>query len=422
MASTGDGPLVDRSPAAARWSHAAPAMTDRPRQERAPRCSAPCDAGGSDRRRVLLISNRVMHYRVSVYNYFWRRFQAHGWEFIVTSSELQQQNQQRCDFPFQLLPFQFARYRDHIRQVAPDAVVLFLHLKDTILWPLVHWLKWRGLPVAVWTKARNLDDPDNPFRNMFFDYLHEIADGLILYTGSLNRFVSARHRNKTFVANNTVNFEDFPEICESKEQIKAELGIPFEKVVLFSGRIGEEQNRKKVDHLIEIFRTLDRPDVGLVIVGSGLSDEWRQRMNPANTRYLGEVHDPGNVQISRIFKMADICSIPGHVGLGLNQAFYWGLPMVTEDGRQPPEIEYLRNGENGFIVPENDVDALRAQIVHLITDDADRRRLSANARRDIMANASIEGMFQGFLNCVEFMAHGRVNSGVDESAADRAVI
>jgi glycosyltransferase involved in cell wall biosynthesis len=373
-------------------------------------------------RRILLISNRVMHYRVSVYNYFWRRFQTHGWDFMVTSNELQLQNQQCCEFGFHVLPFEFARYRDHIRQVEPDAVILFLHLKDTILWPLIHWLKWRGLPVAVWTKTRNLDDPNNLFRNIFFDYLHAISDGLILYTGSLRRFVPARHLYKTFVANNTVNFEDFPDIRESKDEIKAELGVPFEKVVLFSGRIGEERNRKKVDHLIDIFRTLDRSDVGLVIVGSGLSDELHQRMNPANTRYFGEVHDPGNVQISRIFKMADICSIPGHVGLGLNQAFYWGLPMVTEAGKQPPEIDYLRDGENGFIVPENDVEALRTRILQLVTDETELRRLSANARRDILGNASIEGMFQGFLNCVDFISRGRVSRRLDESLIHRASV
>jgi glycosyltransferase involved in cell wall biosynthesis len=171
--------------------------------------------------------------------------------------------------------------------------------------------------------------------------------------------------------------------------------------VLFAGRIGEEKNRKKVDHLIDIFRDLDRKDVGLVIVGSGLNEELRVRMNPSNTIYLGEVHDPENRQISRIFKMADICSIPGHVGLGLNQAFYSGLPMVTEDGKQPPEIEYLRDGENGFIVPEDDRAALRDRLLFLVDNDAERERMSANARRDIVREASIETMFTGFLSCVE---------------------
>jgi len=351
------------------------------------------------RKRVLLISNRVMHYRVSVYNYFWRRYRENGWDFVVMSNELQRQNQNPCKFEFVERDFDFAAYRAEIRRLRPDVVILFLHLKDRILWPLIHWLKLSGIPVALWTKTRNLDDPDNWMRNVLFDYLHLISDGLILYTASLIRFIPERQQRKVFIANNTINFEDFPKVTESKEEIKQALSLPFKKVVLFVGRIGEERNRKKVDHLIEIFRELDRSDVGLVIVGSGLSDEHRARMNPENTRYLGGVHDQENREISRIFKMADVCSIPGHVGLGLNQAFYWGLPMVTEEGNQPPEIEYLRDGENGFIVPEDDTEALRDRLLSLLDNEQELRRMSTNARRDIRANASIEGMFDGFFSC-----------------------
>jgi glycosyltransferase involved in cell wall biosynthesis len=361
----------------------------------------------SENRRLLLISNRVMHYRVSVYNYFWRRFRQEGWDFSVLANELQQQNRNRLSFAFTEMPFDFFRYRQQVRETAPDAVILFLHMKDRILWPLIHWLKLSGIPVAVWTKTRNLDDPDNRIRNAFFDYLHHLSDGLILYTDNLRRYISPGDSHKLFVANNTINFEDFPNVLESKEQIKEALGIPFPKVVLFTGRIGEEGNRKKVDHLIEIFRELDRPDLGLVIVGSGLEEPLRSRLNPKNTRYLGEVHDPQNVQISRIFKMADICSIPGHVGLGLNQAFFWGLPMVTEAGNQPPEIDYLQHGRNGYMVPEDDVVALRERILHLADNDEERTRLSTNARADILSRAPIEAMFNGFLACAEFLTRGK---------------
>lgn len=352
------------------------------------------------RKRVLLISNRVMHYRVSVYNYFWRRFNECGWEFVVLSNEMQRQNQNSCQFEFIERPFGFLDYRAEVQRLRPDVVILFLHLKDGILWPLIHWLKFARIPVAVWTKTRNLDDSSNRFRNMLFDYIHLISDGLILYSSSLIRFISKRNRGKVFFANNTINFEDFPSVTESKEAIKREIGVPFQKVVLFAGRIGEERNRKKVHHLIDIFRGFSRTDAGLVIVGSGLSDEHRARMNPANTIYLGEVHDAENRQISRIFKMADVCSIPGHVGLGLNQAFFWGLPMVTEEGNQPPEIEYLRDGENGFMVPKDDVNALRDRLLFLLDNDEERHRMSANAHQDIREHASIEGMFKGFLACV----------------------
>jgi len=365
----------------------------------APGISTPAPA-----RRILLITNRVMHYRVSVYNYFSRRFQEHGWNFTVLTDELQAQNQTKPQFELLVRPFAFRAYREEIRKIRPDAVILFLHLRDRIQWPLIHWLKLSGIPVAIWTKARNLDDPNNRVRNFFFDYLHRLSDGLILYSSSLRRFIPERQQRKTFVANNTINFEDFPSVPESKDQIKRELGLPFETVVLFTGRIGEERNRKKVDHLIDIFRDLRREDVGLVIVGSGLTDDLRGRVNPRNTVYLGEVHDPRNRQISRIFKMADICSIPGHVGLGINQAFFWGLPMVTERGNQPPEIEYLHDGENGFIVPEDDRGALRDRLLFLIDHPEERRRMSQNARRTILEEASIEQMFSGFLGCIQFIS------------------
>ncbi len=142
-----------------------------------------------------------------------------------------------------------------------------------------------------------------------------------------------------------------------------------------------------------------------MIVGSGMKPEWQARINPDTTRYLGEVHDPENRQIARIFSMADVCAIPGHVGLGLNQALFYGLPVVTMEGRQPPEIAYLRPGYNGFMVPANDVAALRQRIFELLDDDALRARFSATAREDFMRTASIEGMYQGFHRAVDFVAH-----------------
>ena len=73
-------------------------------------------------------------------------------------------------------------------------------------------------------------------------------------------------------------------------------------------------------------------------------------------------------------------------------------------GNQPPEIEYLRDGENGFIVPEDDRRALRDRLLLLLDNDEERRRMSANARRDILADAPIEGMFEGFLSCVRYLS------------------
>jgi glycosyltransferase involved in cell wall biosynthesis len=354
-------------------------------------------------KKVLLVSNRVMHYRVSIYNYFHRRFRESGFEFSVIADCLQEQNQIRPEFELRELPFSFPKYRRAIAYAKPDAVILFLLKKDLILWPLIHWLKLRRIPFACWTKGGNWDARESRLRYHLSNYVHGMSDALILYSASCRELVNPGLRSKLFVANNTINFSDFPAVHETKEEIKKEFGIPFEKVVIFIGRMGVEKGRKRVDHLIDIFRGLDRDDIGLVLVGAGLSEELKARMNPRNTRYLGEIHDAQNLQISKLCKMADVCAIPGHVGLGLNQALYWGLPVVTEECDQPPEICYLKPGRNGFIVPRNDLAMLKDRMIYLLDNECVRADFSRHARESILKEASIEGMFSGFKDCVSYL-------------------
>ena len=123
-----------------------------------------------------------------------------------------------------------------------------------------------------------------------------------------------------------------------------------------------------------------------------------------NVRCLGEVFDPHNTEISKLFKMSDLFVIPGDVGLGLNQAFYWGLPVVTENCLQPPEIHYMVEGRNGFIVPDGDIDVLEEKVRLLLDDDQLRAEFSAHARQHILTEASPERMFEGFRDSTQFVS------------------
>jgi glycosyltransferase involved in cell wall biosynthesis len=357
-------------------------------------------------RRILLVSNRVMHYRVPVYNYFSRRFRDYGYEFSVLADRIDNRDQRRIEFDCTELPFGFRSYAQEIERQRPDMVILFLLLKDRITWPLIHWLKWKGLPFASWTKGSNWDNKGSRLRYHLFNYVHRLSSGLIVYSRECLDGIKPGLREKVFVANNTLNSADVPEITQSKEAIKEEFGIPFKKVVIFAGRMGAEKGRKRVDHLIDIFARLRRSDVGLVIVGPGMPEEFRVRINKANTLYLGEVHDPEDRKISKLFKCADVCAIPGHIGLGLNQAFLWGLPVVTEECEHPPEIAYLKPGQNGFIVPRNDLIALEEKILYLLDNDEIRADFSRSARAVIENEASIETMFSGFRSCADFIMNG----------------
>ena len=105
--------------------------------------------------------------------------------------------------------------------------------------------------------------------------------------------------------------------------------------------------------------------------------------------------------------MADLFCIPGDVGLGLNQAFFWGLPVVTEDiPFKSPEINYLKNGINGYIVPDNDLEELKNKILLLLNDESKRMAFSENARNEILKNASVYNMFLGFKQCIDSVCNG----------------
>ncbi|MDB6030408.1 MAG: hypothetical protein JWM16_746 [Verrucomicrobiales bacterium] len=355
-------------------------------------------------KKVLLVSNKVFHYRVSNYNYFAARFREEGWEFCVRANELQKNNPYPLGFDFKEMPFRFADYKKEIERLQPDVVIVFLHLKDRFIWPLLHWLKIKGIPVVYWNKGINLEVRNPGLRNLPFYYVHLLCDGIILYSNHEIRDIRPKNRHKVWVANNTVNFTAFPEIQATREEIKAEFGIPFEKVVLFVGRM---RRVKKVEHLIEVFNQIDEPGCGCVIVGDQMDYDLKALIRRDNVRYLGEIFDSDNTQISKLFKMADLFVIPGDVGLGMNQAFYWGLPVVTEDGLQPPEIHYLKNGRSGFIVPENDVAALREKTLLLLKDNVLRGEFSRNAREDILQEASIETMFLGFIECVSTLSQNK---------------
>jgi glycosyltransferase involved in cell wall biosynthesis len=353
---------------------------------------------------VLLVCNEVPHYRVSVYNYLHSRFLEHGWHFTVASNAIQGDSTPRVSFDFREIEFTLVKYQHLVNEIKPDVVILHLHLKLRFFWLLIHWLKLRRIPIVSWTKGANLDKPYSIMRYALFNYAHSLSDALLLYSNRQIGRITPNNRHKIFAANNTVNFQDYPEVTESKAQIKAELGLHFDKLVLFAGTMGVDGERKHVDHLIHVFATLARDDIGLVLVGKGLSDERKAKLNSRNTRYLGPVHDSANLQISKLFKAADILIVPGHVGLALNQAFYWGVPVITECGRQPPEIQYLKPGRNGFIVRKHDLAALKEKMLYLLDNDAVRAEFARHAREDIMKEASIENMFLGFHSATEFAA------------------
>jgi glycosyltransferase involved in cell wall biosynthesis len=81
------------------------------------------------------------------------------------------------------------------------------------------------------------------------------------------------------------------------------------------------------------------------------------------------------------------------VGLAIVHAFCYGKPLITENvSYHSPEIQYLKNGVNGFIVEENDLKEMSEKILSLLQNADKLKQMSIDCVKTIEENASISFM------------------------------
>jgi len=347
--------------------------------------------------KVLLLSNKIFHYRIPVYNYFRNSFLNKGIEFEVLADEIQDAEEQ-VEFPLYLLKRTYLAYRRKIEEIGPDVIIFFLHLKDTSIIPLYRYCRHRNIRTIFWGHGINLSTPDSKYKQILYDLLHKRSDAIILYSPDQLKYINSKAHHKTFIALNTIDFSSFPSIDSSKEELRKKYNLNFKTIVLFCGRV---TRNKRVDILIDIFTRSSDPSIGLLIVGGGLSDELKEIVDRhENMMYYGAVYEP--IPVNELHKLSDMFCIPGKCGLSINMAMYWSLPVLTTNVIHAPEIYYLKSGINGFIA--EDQMALAEEIAHLADHPQLLKEFSENAKRIITEEADISNMFNGFLEAVQFAA------------------
>ena len=132
-----------------------------------------------------------------------------------------------------------------------------------------------------------------------------------------------------------------------------------ERVFLFSGSLIA---RKGIDLLATAFVRLARevPNVRLRIVGDGeLRQSVMQKLAPVSERveFVGfrDWHD-----LPREYASADVLCVPSRYdgwGLVVPEGLASGLPVIATD-RMGAGLEFVRNGENGWLIPAGDEEAL----------------------------------------------------------------
>ena len=169
----------------------------------------------------------------------------------------------------------------------------------------------------------------------------------------------------------TLYEKDILQTCvtpEEKAALKEKLGLENRKTVIAVGRF---IHSKGFDVLLKAWEKMPKA-VNLIILGGGeKEDEYRQFIEMhhlANVTLLG--FKPCK-EVLRYFKACDLFVLPTRKdvwGLVINEAMACGLPVITTD-RCIAGMELITNGENGYIVPVEDVDALTEKMKYILEND-----------------------------------------------------
>jgi len=348
--------------------------------------------------RVLLIhANKIPHYRVPIYSYLSSYLKPYGFELIVLSCGIQEDNPHMIDFQYVEMPLSTLSIARFIYTQKIDAIIDYMELKHNFLFPtyllakvimrkkMVYW--GQGCDLAT-TKAR--------IKNLAYAAEQAMCDAIILYAEHLRKYVPHFFDKKIFIANNTLHIDySGPQPGITKQSILGQYRITTPKNIICMGRM---QKRKRLDILVAAHIHLNRPDIGLILVGpdpEGVLDE----IEGDNIYKLGPIYGDKKFDL---LSAADVYCLPGAVGLSIIDAFHCGLPVVTEDGDESAEIMYLKDGINGFVVQKGNVHEMAQKLLLIIDNDEIRQQFSEAAKKEIEENGNIEKMCTGFRDALNY--------------------
>ncbi len=292
------------------------------------------------------------------------------------------------------LPSYAVRVRARARALAPLALVHSNGIKSHLLGA---WIK--GGAKLLWHVR---DFPPAGEAGRLLGAAARRADGVVANSYAVAQAWKARYPRlggRIEVAHNGVNLPQFAhgqgELFRQRHQLWP--GAPL------VGMIGVLAPWKGQEIFIQAARrVLDvRPDTRFLIVGDDVYDTAghggrRQELERMAAglglsdalRFTGFVDE----EIADAYAALDLAvhasTRPEPFGRVVIEAMAAGKPIIAADDGGVPEI--IRHGENGWLTPPGDVEALALAILKLLEDQDLRAKLAGRAKSDVKLNYSAE--------------------------------
>ncbi|MBM4140036.1 MAG: glycosyltransferase [Nitrospira sp.] len=211
------------------------------------------------------------------------------------------------------------------------------------------------------------------FLRMLFLFFCRYSDGIVVPSAGtgedcIKNFGAKRENIR--VINNSIIIDEISE--KGKESIN--MDIPDGTFVIStSGRLSSEKN---IPFLLNAFSELRKTEkVKLLVIGDGPERDRLQALASGlgiknDTTFVGFQENPYKF-IRRSDVFVHTCLVEGF-GNSIIEAMACGVPVIATDCPYGPG-EIIKNGENGILVPVNDIEAL-AKAIHVLLQDERRRK------------------------------------------------
>ncbi|MDR3555870.1 MAG: glycosyltransferase family 4 protein [Syntrophobacteraceae bacterium] len=356
-----------------------------------------------DMKNILLLHPPLLFYKVKIYNLLYRELLKRGYKLYVWTSHIQE-GSEPVSFPVIDMAMTIKNYISIVRRLGIVIQINILSKEYGIIFFYcfsILYGKIKKIKSIYYGHGVDLTKRNHIIKRWIQNIFHIWFDGILLYSNAQCKYLWKAHIKKVFIANNTLLLDGYEEKeVNARRHITSKYGISENNIVLFVGRISK---RKKFDILLEIFNRYFAmsKDIAFVVIGPGITRQHIEKVqNMDNFYYLGPIYD--KEKINEIFYISDIFCVPGSLGLGIVEAMYWGLPVLTMDVFHGPEEMYITSGFNGFIL--KNMHEIAKMIVCLFLDRALLSVLGANARATILDEAGIEKMFGGFFEVLSSLS------------------
>lgn len=307
----------------------------------------------------------------------------------------------------------------HMRYVSKkrsDVMVLMWNTRYLSLVPALIKAKFTGVKTILW--GHGCSKTETGLRSMLRQTVAKLGDALLLY----NHTVAQRYRDygwpaeRVYVGLNSLDQtaarsarEKWSSDPAKLDAFRKEHDLDKGPYIFFVSRL-DPANR--LDLLVTAVASLKDKHPGLQALIVGKGEDERKRLETLadslgvtdNIRFLGAIY--GEEQLAPYFMSSTVFCYPSNMGLSILHAFGYGLPVICGDKQElmGPEVEALKDGENGLFFRHGDADSLAQALDRVLSDPQLARKMSDGARATIDNQFNINTMVTGIEDAIRYCA------------------